>query len=70
LAAISAGKSDKIFVSNLRRRFSPVGGRNFSSYARRADAAFGSKKIARQIARLERKIDVEIRALQMVQKQE
>jgi RNA-directed DNA polymerase len=64
IKAIANGKADKIFVSKLRRRFSPVGARNFSSYARRADAAFGSKKIARQIAKLERKIDVEIRALQ------
>jgi RNA-directed DNA polymerase len=62
--AISNGKADKIFVSKLRRRFSPVGARNFSSYARRADAAFGSKKITRQITRLERRIDVEIRRLQ------
>ncbi len=64
LEAISKGKADKIFVSNLRRRFSPVGARNFSSYARRADIAFGSKRISRQIARLERKIDAEIRTLQ------
>jgi RNA-directed DNA polymerase len=64
LNAILRGKADKIFVSKLRRRFSPIGARNFSSYARRADAAFGSKKIARQIARLERRIDAEIRALQ------
>jgi RNA-directed DNA polymerase len=64
LAAISKGKTDKIYVSKLRRRFSPVGSRNFSSYARRADTAFQSKKISRQLARLERKIDAEIRALQ------
>jgi RNA-directed DNA polymerase len=64
LAAISSGRTDKIFVSNLRRRFSPVGARNFSSYARRADKAFGSKKISRQVARLERRIDAEIRGLQ------
>ncbi|HUD85112.1 MAG TPA: hypothetical protein VMR17_01610, partial [Xanthobacteraceae bacterium] len=64
LAAISKGKADKIFVSDLRRRFSPVGARNFSSYARRADAAFGSKKISYQVSRLERRIDAKIRALQ------
>jgi hypothetical protein len=64
LDAISKGKADRIFVSNLRRRFSPVGSRNFSSYARRADKAFGSKKISRQVVRLERKIDREIRELQ------
>ncbi len=45
LEAISSGKSDRIYVSNLRRRFSPVGARNFSSYARRADKAFGKRRI-------------------------
>jgi hypothetical protein len=64
LEAISSGKSDKIYVSNLRRRFSPVGARNFSSYARRADKAFGKRKITSQIGRLERRMDAEIRALQ------
>ena len=64
LAAIAEGKTDRIFVSKLRRRFSPVGSRNFSSYARRADKAFGSRKISRQVTRLERRIDAEIRALQ------
>jgi len=64
LEAISSGRSDKIYVSNLRRRFSPVGARNFSSYARRADKAFGKKKITSQIGRLERRMDAEIRALQ------
>jgi hypothetical protein len=64
LEAISSGKSDKIYVSNLRRRFSPVGARNFSSYARRADKAFGKKKITSQIGRLERRMDAAIRALQ------
>jgi hypothetical protein len=64
LAAIARGKSHKIFVSRLRQRFSPVGSRNFSSYSRRAGDAFASKKIARQVARLERKVDVAIRALQ------
>ena len=41
LMAISQGKAKKIFVSKLRKRFSPVGARNFSSYSRRAGAAFG-----------------------------
>lgn len=64
LAAISQGKADKVFVSKLRRRFSPVGSRNFSSYSRRAGDVFGSKKIARQVSRLERKVDAAIRVLQ------
>jgi RNA-directed DNA polymerase len=67
LTAIVAGRADKIFVQKLRRRFSPVGSRNFSSYSRRADDAFGSRKIARQVARLERKVDAEIRSLQLIQ---
>jgi RNA-directed DNA polymerase len=64
MAAILPGKANKIFVSKLRQRFSPVGSRNFSKYARRAGEAFGSKKIVRQISRLERKADAAIRALQ------
>jgi RNA-directed DNA polymerase len=64
LRAISTGKADRIYVKKLRKRFSPVGTRNFSSYARRADKAFSSKRISRQIARLERTIDGEIRSLQ------
>jgi hypothetical protein len=35
-AAVAAGKSSKIYTRKLRRRFSPVGARNFSSYARRS----------------------------------
>jgi RNA-directed DNA polymerase len=64
LMAMSRGKADKIFVRKLRRRFSPVGSRNFSSYSRRAGDVFGSKKIGRQVSRLERKVDAEIRELQ------
>ncbi|HWF95241.1 MAG TPA: reverse transcriptase domain-containing protein [Xanthobacteraceae bacterium] len=64
LMAISQGKANKIFVSKLRKRFSPVGARNFSSYSRRAGEAFGSTKIARQVSRLERRADAAIRALQ------
>jgi RNA-directed DNA polymerase len=64
LDAVSKGEADKIYVAKLRRRFSPVGARNFSSYARRANKAFGTKKISRQIGRLERRIDAAIRALQ------
>jgi RNA-directed DNA polymerase len=64
LMAISQGKANKIYVSKLRKRFSPVGARNFSSYARRAGEAFGSRKIGRQVSRLERRTDAAIRALQ------
>ena len=61
--AIAQGRSDKVFTKRLRRRFYPVGVRNFSAYARRAATAFGSKKIARQVARLERRADKAIRDL-------
>jgi hypothetical protein len=62
-AAIESGTATKAYTKKLRRRFSPVGSRNFSSYARRSAQAFGSKKIIRQVARLERKIDAAIRTL-------
>ena len=50
-------------VRALRKRFYPVGARNFSSYARRSARVFGSKKIVRQVLRLERMIDKELRDL-------
>ena len=62
-AAIAEGRSDKVFAKRLRRRFSPVGVRNFSAYARRAANAFGSRKITRQVTRLERSADEAIRDL-------
>jgi RNA-directed DNA polymerase len=61
--AIAGGKAKKIYTKKLRRRFSPVGVRNFSSYSRRSADAFGSKKIARQVRRLESKTDKAIRDL-------
>jgi RNA-directed DNA polymerase len=62
-AAIASGKAYKIFTKKLRKRFYPVGARNFSSYARRSARVFGSKKIVRQVLRLERMIDKELRDL-------
>jgi hypothetical protein len=59
-AAMASGQASKIFTRKLRRRFYPVGVRNFSSYARRSAKAFGSNKIVRQVLRLERMIDREI----------
>jgi Reverse transcriptase (RNA-dependent DNA polymerase) len=52
--AIAEGKAAKIYTKKLRRRFSAVGARNFSSYARHAAKAFDSKKIVKQVLRLER----------------
>ena len=61
--AIAAGTATKIFTKRLRRRFQPVGVRNFSKYARRSANAFGSKQIVRQVLRLERMVDKAIRDL-------
>ena len=63
VAAIAEGKASTIFTRKLRRRFQPVGVRNFSSYARKSAKAFGSKKIVRQVHRLERAADDAIRDL-------
>lgn len=59
--AIAKGNADKISTKRLRKRFAPVGARNFSKYARRAADAFGSKRIVRQVMRLERMVDQAIR---------
>lgn len=36
------GRANKIYTKRLRRRFYPVGVRNFSAYGRRAEKAFGA----------------------------
>ncbi|MHC2462724.1 reverse transcriptase domain-containing protein [Bradyrhizobium embrapense] len=64
-AAVASGQASKIFTKKLRKRFYPVGVRNFSSYARRSAKAFGSRKIVRQALRLERMIDQELRDLEI-----
>lgn len=46
-AAIASGKAKRISTKRLRQRFWPTGARNFSKYARRAAAEFGSKTIVR-----------------------
>ncbi|MGH6660391.1 MAG: antiviral reverse transcriptase Drt2 [Rhodospirillales bacterium] len=60
-AAIAAGKADKVFTKTLRRRFTAQPVRNFSSYARRSAKALNSPKILRQIRRLERAVENELR---------
>jgi len=62
--AIAEGRADKIFTKRLRKRFSPVGARNFAKYARRAAYAFGSRKIVRQAMKLERMVDQAIRDME------
>lgn len=59
--AIAEGRATKVFTKKLRKRFQPVGTKNFSKYARRAADAFGSKQIVRQVSRLERMVDRAIR---------
>jgi len=59
--AVAAKNADKIYTKRLRKRFTPVGVRNFSKYARRAASAFGSKSIVRQALRFEKMADQEIR---------
>lgn len=63
VAAIAAGKSTKIHTKKLRKRFQPTGGRNFSRYARSASDVLRSRRIRRQVRRLEDMMDREIRAL-------
>lgn len=61
-AAIAAGKANKIFTKKLRKRFTAVPGRNFSAYARRSAKALKSRKLLRQVRRLEREADAQITA--------
>lgn len=56
-AAVAAGTAPKIYTAKVRRRFLPVGVRNFSSYARRSAQVFGSKRIVKQVRRLERMVE-------------
>jgi hypothetical protein len=63
-ADIAAGGTPKIFTKKLRRRFTSLPMRNFSSYARRSAKSFGNgEKISRQIKRFERAFERELKAL-------
>ena len=58
---ITAGYANKVWTKKLRRRFTPLRSRNFSSYGRRSAKAFGSnQKIIKQIHKLERKAELEL----------
>lgn len=61
--AMAKGKAKKIYTKKLRKRFTPIGVRNFSLYARKSANAFGNKKILRQVKRFERMMDNAIREL-------
>lgn len=61
---IAAGRSDRAWTKRLRRRFTGLQFRNFSSYGRRSAAAFGNgKKITRQVRRFEQGAEREIEEL-------
>ncbi len=62
---IAAGRADKVWTKQLRRRFTALQFRNFSSYARRSANSFGKNdKILKQIRRLERAAEKEIQELE------
>ena len=63
----AAGQGGKVYAKKLRRRFSPLQFRNFSSYARRSARAFGGEQaIYREIQRLERAFEAELRGLSLL----
>lgn len=62
-AAVAAGAAPKVYTAKIRRRFLPVGAQNFSSYARRSANAFRSKRILRQVRRLERMVELALREM-------
>lgn len=62
--AIASGKADKVWTKKLRRRFSALQFRNFSSYARRAAETFGpGEKISRQAKRFEQAFEKELKTI-------
>jgi hypothetical protein len=63
--AIDSGTADKVYTKKLRRRFTPLQFRNFSSYARRSAHVFGrGEKITSQIRRFEREVERNLKELQ------
>lgn len=62
--AITLGLVTKVLNNHLGKRFQPVGARNFSKYARRVADESGSKKIVRQVVKLEQMVDQAIRAME------
>lgn len=68
-AAIAAGKADKPYTKRLRRRFTPLQFRNFSSYGRRSAAAFDDgSRIMKQVRRFERTVESEFASLSTLKK--
>ena len=59
--AIAQGKSSKVYTKKLRRRFTSVAARNFSSYARRSAKLFDNgDMILRQLRRFEKEVEREL----------
>ena len=68
--AIGSGASQQVYTKRLRRRFTAVPVRNFSSYARRSAKAFDDcRKVRRQLRRFEHAVEREIRALKLLEPQ-
>lgn len=59
--AIAQGKASKVYTKKLRKRFTSVAARNFSSYARRSASLFDNGDlILRQLRRFEREVEREL----------
>lgn len=59
--AIAQGKATKAYTKKLRKRFTSVAARNFSSYARRSASLFDNGDlILRQLRRFEREVEREL----------
>lgn len=64
MKAIALGKASKAYTKKLRKRFTSVAARNFSSYARRSAKLFADNQtILRQLRRFEREVENEIKKL-------
>ena len=68
-AEIAAGRSKKVWTKSLRRRFTPLKFRNFSSYGRRSAKAFGNdQKISGQLRKFEAAVERELAELKKIGK--
>ncbi|MHC2455911.1 RNA-directed DNA polymerase [Rhizobium leguminosarum] len=64
--AIAQGKASKVYTKKLRKRFTSVATRNFSSYARRSAKLFDGDLILRQLRRFEREVERELLRLKQL----
>lgn len=64
---IAEGRASKVYTKRLRRRFTALQFRNFSSYARRSARAFeGGGDILKQVQRFEREAERQMRLLEKI----